>query len=109
MPKQIVVPFSLNGSPQTGLSPTINVRQVDTGALLVSGASMVEVGDGFYRYEFLEADGYDPELDFVALIDSGSPLQDVERYAFGASDFGASDFKTLLQSELDNNQGGFLA
>jgi hypothetical protein len=70
---------------------------------------MIEVGDGFYRYEFLEADGYDPDDDFVATIDSGSPLTGVERYAFGASDFGREEFQKSLTDLLDEQTGGFIA
>lgn len=70
--------FSDAGVPKTGLSPTINIRRVDTAALVVTAGAMSEVGDGFYKYDF---SGYDPALEYSILCDGTSSLEGYDRYA----------------------------
>jgi len=62
------------GVPQVGLTPTIRVRRVDTAALIVTDAAMVEIGDGFYRYNFDSGAGFDGSLDYAIRMDGGSVL-----------------------------------
>jgi len=57
--------FSINGVPETGLSPTISIRRTDSGALVVTDAALYEVGDGAYRYNFSN----DTALQYSAVID----------------------------------------
>jgi len=45
--------FSLYGTPSTGLSPTIRIRDISDNSLVVTDAAMAEVGDGFYREQGL--------------------------------------------------------
>ncbi len=74
--------FSQDGAPKTGLSPVINVRDVSDGSLVVNGAAMTEVGDGFYKYSFA---AYDSSKDYAILCDGGSGLSGAERYAIATS------------------------
>jgi len=69
-----------NGTPATGLSPTIRIRNIVTGELLVTDAIMTEVGDGGYYYNFV---GYDSSIIYQVRCDGGSSLQN--RYTFGDS------------------------
>lgn len=71
--------FTNNGSPATGLSPTIRVWDVTSGTntLIVTDAAMTEVGDGFYTYDF---GAYDPQNDYLFRTDGGVSLPAGERY-----------------------------
>lgn len=85
--EEITARFTNGGVPLTspGDVPTISIRRTDTGALVVTGAAMTELGDGVFRYTFT---GGDPQLDYVAIAD-GDPMASgqvtaAERYAWGA-------------------------
>jgi len=73
--------FSQSGAPATGLSPTIKIRDANTGVLIVDELPMVERGDGFYAYDFV---AYDQEEDYIILTDSVT-LSGSERYQPAAS------------------------
>jgi len=70
--------FTNNGIPQTGLTPTIKIRDVDTGNLLVNNDTMTEIGDGWYKYDF---DG-DESKNYAGICDGGSTLTTAERYTY---------------------------
>ena len=63
--------------PALGLTPTIRVRQVSDGQLVVTDMPMTEVGDGWYRYDFI---GYDSKVNYVIRVDGGPTLADADRY-----------------------------
>jgi hypothetical protein len=73
--------FTENGVPKTGLSPTITITKLD-GTVVVSSASMTEVGSGFYYYDF---SAYDNAEDYVYLADGGATLNNSERYTTGTN------------------------
>ncbi len=81
--QNILAHFTSGGSPATGLSPTIRVRDVDLGTLAVTDAAMTEVGDGAYTYDFT---GYDSQKDYSIRCDGGTTLSGSERYTFGGND-----------------------
>ncbi len=64
--------FSTLGVPETGLSPTITIRDIASGAVVVSADAMTEIGDGAYAYEFTN----DITKEYSALIDGGSDSLD---------------------------------
>ena len=74
--------FTDNGTPKTGLAPTISIRRADTHALVVTWDTMTEVGDGWYKYNF----NGDETLDYLVVCDGGTALTTAERYTFGGSD-----------------------
>lgn len=59
----------------SGLSPTIRIRNIETGSVVASGI-MSELGDGFYTYDFA---GYDIINEYVILCDAVT-LSDLDRY-----------------------------
>lgn len=72
-----------SGSPALGLNPTIRIWEVNgvTATLVVNNDPMIEVGDGFYQYNFIS---YDATKDYVFRSDSVTlPL--ARRYQFGAT------------------------
>ncbi len=79
----IIAFFTSSGIPATGLSPTINIRNVVTTTLLVSSDPMIEVGDGFYKYDFV---AYDPETDYSIRCDGTASLPAAERYVYGGNE-----------------------
>ena len=74
--------FTNNGTPETGLTPTIRIRKLSDNSLVVTDASMSEVGDGFYKYDFTS---YDHSIDYAIRVDGGSSLSDSDRYKFGSN------------------------
>lgn len=85
MPKVIAARFRNSGTPQTGLSPTIDIYRLSDDTLLINDGAMVEVANGWYKYEFLEVDGYDPREDFVYDADGGVSISSpFERFQEGA-------------------------
>lgn len=89
--------FTLNAVPATGLSPlpTIDIFSV-TGTsetLVINGASMNEVGEGFYQYLF---SSYDPTQSYVFRVDGGSTYTNdaPERYQAGSIQLAQIDTTT---------------
>jgi hypothetical protein len=81
--QNILAHFTSNGTPAVGLSPTIRVREVVGGALVVTDASMSETGDGGYSYNFAD---YDYQKDYSIRCDGGTTLSGSERYTFGGNE-----------------------
>lgn len=81
----IVVAFQSNGVPQTGLSPTIEIRRLSDNGLEVTGGAMTHVGEGSYSFNFNSGAGYDEEEDYAWRADGGGGLSDTDRYKFGVN------------------------
>jgi len=104
--------FTENGIPATGLSPTINIRDVSNGALVVTGGAMIEKGDGSYAYDFV---GYDDTKDYAIRSDSVT-LSGTNRYSYGStgeynealneikSTVDNIDVRTLLVRKIQTNR-----
>lgn len=86
--KIISVFFTNNGVPATGLSPTIDIWDLDqanplVNTLVINDGSLTEIGGGFYRYDFAS---YDPSKNYSFVVDGGLGLPTVERYHVGANE-----------------------
>lgn len=92
--------FADNGTPVIGLTPTINVRDTDNN-LVVNGAAMTEIADGFYKYDFA---AFDSSKDYVILCDGGTTLVGSERYATGIS--GDSGSVEDIKAQTDDLPSG---
>jgi hypothetical protein len=79
----IVTFFSNNGTPATGLSPTIRIRDLSDDSLAVTDGSMLESGDGSYKYDFT---AYDRDEDYSIRCDGGAGLSDSDRYTFAGNE-----------------------
>lgn len=93
---QILAFFTKNNVPATGLSPTIRIREIPGGALVVTDAAMTEVGDGHYSYDFAT---YDYEKDYAIRCDGGATLSYSERYTYGGNENYVDD----IDSTISNN------
>ncbi len=86
--------FTIGGVPYLGLTPSIRIWEVSgAGSSLVVGAPiqvtdplMTEVGDGFYKFEFTAALGYDPTKAYSVRSDAGDHISPNERYSVGNVD-----------------------
>ena len=99
--KIITSHFTLNGAPATGLTPTIDIWEMDKinpaiNTLVVNAASMVEIGSGWYRYNFTT---YDFAKDYIMTADGGSSLPTFERYQPGANESYVEDIAYLTWEE----------
>ena len=54
--------FSEDGSPKTGLSPTLDIIDLSDNSVVVNDGAMSEVGQGWYKYTFA---GYDNTKDYA--------------------------------------------
>jgi len=77
--------FTDNGIPKTGLTPTIRIRDLSDNSLVITDASMNEVAEGFYSYEFAE---YDDTKDYAIRTDGGASLNNYERYQSATNNTG---------------------
>jgi|GEM_PF-90248 len=83
---KITVYFESAGAYATGLSPTLNIRDISDGSLVVTAGEMSEVGDGFYKYDF---PAYDYSKTYSILCDGTATLAtDDDRYKPGQFSFG---------------------
>ena len=104
----IIAYFSSSGVPTTGLTPTIRIRKLLNNEVAVNDDSMVEVGDGFYKYSFEE---YDQSIDYVFRADGGPNLSNNDRYVYGSNNNQLIEERTSsiklvtdkLQFDADNN------
>lgn len=76
--------FTNNGADRIGLTPTINIYNAETHALVVTGAPVDEIGEGGYEYDFT---AYDPTKNYYWKIDGGAAIPNRERYKRGWSWF----------------------
>lgn len=95
--------FTENGAPKTGLSPTLDIYELD-GTQVAAATAMTEVAGGFYKFNFL---GYDDTKDYVMVADGTSTLQASERYKFSTNE--TADTGTILKFEknrwkIESNQ-----
>jgi len=91
--------FTENGSPKTGLTPTIDIADED-GTAIVTGASMTEVSLGFYKYDFSTIVD---STNYVYRADGGASQPVAERYSVGSNQI-ASDTNRILKVEKNNWQ-----
>ena len=79
----IVAFFTDKGEPKIGLSPTIRIRDVDDGSLVVTDEALTETGDGFYKFSFTD---YDESKTYSFRADGTSTLTGTDRYVFGTNE-----------------------
>ncbi len=75
--------FVIDGVAQLGLSPTVRIIRISDNVVVVTDEAMTEVGDGFYKYEFLT---YDYNEEYAVKFDGGAGLDDVDRYIYTGTD-----------------------
>lgn len=91
--QEIIAPFTNSGSPALGLSPTIRIRDVSDGSLVITDEAMTETGDGNYSYTFAD---YDLNKNYAVRCDGGAGLPNAERYTFGGNENYIEDIATVV-------------
>ena len=95
---KIIVFFTNNGIPQTGLTPVMDIWKID-GTHLISNANMTEIGGGFYYYEFAQ---YTDSEDYCFRADGGNTLPDRDRYYYGSNEMGeVTTYTKLVKVKTD--------
>jgi len=74
--------FTENGSPKTGLSPTLDAWQTD-GTQVLTAVAMTEIDGGHYFYN---ATALDASITYVFTADGGASLMGGERYVYGSTE-----------------------
>ncbi|MCP4651703.1 MAG: hypothetical protein GY853_16700 [PVC group bacterium] len=88
--------FTENSSPKTGLSPTLTSYRVSDNALILNAIGMIEIGSGYYKYNFA---AYDEDEEYIYVADGGVILSGAERYKYGGS--AEADIKTIMDDVND--------
>jgi hypothetical protein len=83
----ITTHYTKEGTPETGLTPTITIRLISNNNVVVNAELMTEVGGGFYKYDFV---GYDENVEYAFIADAGITLSDYERYTTGTNELDTS-------------------
>jgi len=91
--------FTNNGFPGTGLNTTIKIREVESGVVIADWESMIEIGDGWYKYDFV----YDYTKEYVATIDGSDVLSDSERFIYAAKDNSSHDIANVVWNSQIND------
>ena len=94
---KILAFFTNNGVPQTGLDPTVRIRNISDNTLIVTDSTSSEVGDGWYKYNFTS---YDGTKEYGIRFDGGPTLTNQERYTFGVNDNFYDDIGDSVLDEL---------
>ncbi len=72
--------FTLNGVPQTGLTPLITIYEDGNGTEIIDGVAMTEYGNGLYYYTFSNS-LYSQSKRYIALFDGTATITAAsERY-----------------------------
>ena len=79
----VIVHYNKDGKPKEGLSPTIKIRDADTGNIIVENEYMTEVGDGYYKYPFTDIE---ENKEYLVICYSGEGLPENQRYSIGGID-----------------------
>lgn len=82
----LVAYFTNNGSPATGLSPTVDLYDLSDNSKAVDAQAMSEIGGGLYKYEYTS---YNPTKNYAGRADGGATLSNSERYAPISSEINA--------------------
>lgn len=102
--KILTVHFTNNGNPVAGLSPTVDIYELDpitptTNTLVVNDGAAVEIGGGWYRYQFT---AYDTSKNYVFTFDGGAGLSAYERYKVGGNETYAEEVSDGVWDEQAN-------
>lgn len=92
--------FARNGIAATGLTPVISVWSVvgNTRTPVVNAQPTVELGDGFYSYDFT---AYDHNVDYIVMVDAGSTMTQSGRYNIASLTPSQSNMVTIEQDVID--------
>lgn len=93
----LIAYFTNEGSPATGLTPTVDVWEHD-GSQVVTAQSMTEIAGGGYYYDFTT---YDESKDYFIRANGGVTLPNFERYVYSTNEIGqVTDAITDVQVDI---------
>lgn len=103
--KILTVHFTKTGIPQAGLSPIIDIFELNptnpaiNNHVVVAGTAS-EIGLGWYRYNFTS---YDSKQNYVFTFDGGATLTNNERYKIGGNESYVEDISSGVWEETSND------
>jgi len=96
---QVLAFFTDAGVPKTGLVPTVRIRDISDNTLVITDSTSSEVGDGWYKYDFIV---YDSDKEYAIRFDGGPTLSNTDRYTSGTNDSFADDIADAVFEEQIN-------
>ena len=97
---KILAFFTSSGTPVTGLTPTIRIRDLSDNSLVITDASMSEVGDGHYQYNFT---AYDKDTDYAIRCDGGITLNESDRYTYAGNENYIDDINETISQNVSGS------
>ena len=94
---QVLAFFTDAGVPKTGLVPTVRIRDISDNTLVITDSTSSEVGDGWYKYDFIV---YDSDKEYAIRFDGGPTLSNTDRYTSGTNDSFADDIADAVFEAL---------
>jgi len=90
--------FTSDGVPADGLTPTIDIWTVTptSHTKVIDGESMIEIGEGLYKYNFTT---YDTDIDYVVKVDGGGSLSGNDRYQASGNESFKEDIADAVLDE----------
>lgn len=81
----IVSFFTEQGSPKSGLSPTIDIVDIEADSIVVNDASMTALTDMTHAYVY-DFSGFNEKKKYAITVDGGAILNNLDRYQYGILD-----------------------
>lgn len=88
--------FTVGGSPETGLTPILDIYRVSDDTAIASSVAMSEIGVGWYKYNFTD---YVEGVEYVITCDGGATLGIFERYTYGGNEVFAGEISNFVWDE----------
>ncbi len=98
----IVSFFTDQGAPKPGLTPTIDIIDIDLDSIVVNGAVMAALTGmtHVYIYNFAE----NRNKNYAITVDGGITLNDLDRYQFGTNDPGGTKDDVLIIKKIETGR-----
>lgn len=93
--------FTNNGTPATGLNPSLIAVDVSDNSVVLNSVTMAEIGYGGYKYDF---SAYDKTKDYFYRSDGGATLSGNDRYLWGSNENNQIDENVTIIKTIETKR-----
>ena len=94
--------FTNNGTPQSGLIPTIDIVDAESDSIIIDSETMETIISMPYVYKY-DFTNYDRSKTYAITVDGGSGLADLDRYQFAVNENSLVESDVISLSGIINN------